>query len=111
SEDIKLDGASVGSAAWGAPLPIDPGTHEISAKAPGKKKWLTTLALSQSEKRSVTVPSLETEDTTAPTPTATTSAPATHTAPPPPAETKPNGRSAAGWVIGGAGVVAIGVGS
>lgn len=111
-EEVKLDGAVVGSAAWGAPLTIDPGTHELTAKAPGKKPWSVALALSPSEKRSVSVPTLEPAEA----PAAVASPPATPVAAVPQApalrsEPKSNARSAAGWVIGGAGVVAIGAGS
>lgn len=37
--EIKRDGALVGSAQWGVPLPLDPGEHVIAATAPGRAPW------------------------------------------------------------------------
>src|SRR5262249_22023417 len=43
--EIKRDGAAVGRAQWGIPMPADPGPHTISASAPGKKTWETTVVV------------------------------------------------------------------
>jgi len=40
---VLRDGQNVPAAAWGIPVPVDPGDHEIKAIAPGHKAWSTTL--------------------------------------------------------------------
>lgn len=35
--EVRQDGALVGRAGWGTPIPVDPGPHEITATAPGVK--------------------------------------------------------------------------
>jgi hypothetical protein len=39
SPTVQLDGTEVGAPAWGTPVPLDPGEHEVSASAPGKAAW------------------------------------------------------------------------
>ena len=41
--EILLDGTPVRAAAWGTPTPIDRGRHQLSATAPGKVTWSTTI--------------------------------------------------------------------
>jgi serine/threonine-protein kinase len=41
--EVKRDGTVVGKPLWGTKVPIDPGTHTISASAPGKKPWETKV--------------------------------------------------------------------
>jgi hypothetical protein len=36
---VTRDGAVVGRAAWGTPIPVDPGVHLVQASAPGRKPW------------------------------------------------------------------------
>src|SRR6266508_1678355 len=43
--EVKLQGASIGKAAWGTSMPVDPGPLEVSASAPGKKPWSTRVNL------------------------------------------------------------------
>jgi hypothetical protein len=43
--DVRLDDASVGLAALGTALPIDPGEHKIEARAPGKITWTGTVTV------------------------------------------------------------------
>jgi hypothetical protein len=38
---VKVDGATLSRLAAGAPLPVDPGTHEVAATAPGYPPWST----------------------------------------------------------------------
>jgi hypothetical protein len=37
--EVTLNGSRIAPAAWGLPVPVDPGTHEIAATAPGKQRW------------------------------------------------------------------------
>lgn len=42
---IERDGALVGSAQWGVPLPIDPGVHRVGASAPGRQSWAAEVSV------------------------------------------------------------------
>lgn len=42
---IRQDGTPVPRAAWSSPLPVDPGTHEIRAEAPGFVAWRSTVEI------------------------------------------------------------------
>lgn len=37
--EVVRDGVPLGRPLWGTPLPVDPGDHLVSAKAPGRKTW------------------------------------------------------------------------
>ena len=41
--ELRRSGHVVGPGAWGVSLPIDPGTYEVTASAPGHEAWRTTL--------------------------------------------------------------------
>jgi hypothetical protein len=58
--EIRLNGALIGAAARGVPAPVDPGTHVIEAKAPGKKPWRHEFTIAaEADRKTVTVPVLE----------------------------------------------------
>jgi hypothetical protein len=44
---IERDGASVDPALWGSPIPVDPGTYTLSARAPGRLPWSKTVTVSK----------------------------------------------------------------
>ncbi len=94
---VTRDGTSVGSAEWGLAIPVDPGTHAIEATAPKKKKWSSNAKVEgNAAKIQVSVPALEDDDAGiggggGPAPGSS--------------------RRTIGLVVGGAGLVAIGVGS
>jgi len=37
--EVRWDGKPLGRASWGAPLPVDAGTHKLEATAPGRMPW------------------------------------------------------------------------
>lgn len=97
---IRRDGKAIDNAAWGVAAPIDPGTHEISASAPGRVDWKKKItAVKPGSSLDVEVPDLE-------------AAPAS-------AITAPSGSDASdgstqrtmGVVAGGVGVVGIVIGT
>ena len=45
SLSVQRAGEEVGPAAWGTPMPLDPGTHHVEASAPGKKSWSEDVEL------------------------------------------------------------------
>jgi hypothetical protein len=42
---IERDGLPIDAAAWGVPVPIDPGPHLVVARAPGAKEWSQTTSI------------------------------------------------------------------
>jgi hypothetical protein len=52
---IELDGVALGASSIGVELPIDPGPHVISAKAPGHKPFSATVSVNEEETNTVTV--------------------------------------------------------
>jgi hypothetical protein len=67
--EILVDGVLLGAPAWGSPLPLDEGVHAIEARAPGRRGWRSTFAVSAGPARaSVDVPALEAERPTPPAP-------------------------------------------
>ena len=64
---VTRDQTDLGSAAWGEAIPVDPGTHEIHAEAPGHEPWSTSVVVSTpGQTVTVDVPAL----TVSPTPPA-----------------------------------------
>ncbi len=55
---VKRDNVELGQAAWGTPVPVDPGPHVIEASAPGKKTWRTTVEVGSEKLLEVPVPAL-----------------------------------------------------
>ncbi len=122
---VKLDNAPTGSALWGTPIAIDPGVHDLNASAPSRLPWTTSLSIIAGERKTVEIPQLSPDPAlaaAAPAPPVAAPAapvaspspappPAPPVAPPPPAESNSGGGSTVGWVLGGAGVAAIAVGS
>jgi hypothetical protein len=109
SLEVRRDDVVVGKAEWGLPMPVDPGAHTVSARAPGRRGWEKTVRLSgRADAVSVIVPSL------APA-VALLSAPDGRAAEPPP-QSAQDLRAAfnqrlAGTTIAAAGVAGIVVGS
>ncbi len=100
---LKLDGGAIGKAAWGASLPVDPGKHTLEASAPGKKSWTSDVEIgADADKKALEVPALaDAPAEPAKTTTTTTTA-----------DAAPSGnQKTIGFIVGGAGVVALGVGA
>jgi hypothetical protein len=109
---VQLDGAELGSAAWNLSVPIDPGPHELTAAAPSKLTYDKHFEIAASSpSTTLTIPKL-------------TDVPVATAAPPArpvdqdvekkavPSEAAPSNSSrTVGYVLLGAGVVGIGVGS
>ena len=104
---VTLDGAPLGAAAWGVGMPVDPGTHQVVASAPHKVTFERSVAI-ESGSSTLEIPKLDDapEQTDKPRPidTDTEKKPVANEA------QSGSGQRTAGWVIGGAGVVALGVG-
>ncbi len=60
--EVKLDNSPVPEGAWATATPIDPGSHTLSAAAPGHKPWQTTFTIVvTAENKTIDVPMLETD--------------------------------------------------
>ncbi len=124
--EVQRDGITLGHAEWGLAVPLDPGIHTLSARAPGHRPWSTTIRLPPGPTTlSVTVPILETAaDPESPTPMPAPVIPtdaATTGQIPPPTPVVPTDRRATtpgywttqrslGVALAGAGVVGLVVG-
>jgi hypothetical protein len=113
--EVRQDGEVVSRVAWGLGAPVDPGKHTITAKAPRHKAWSTTVNVApMGDTVDVTVAMLEPElaDQTSAgvhpqeAPAKTTTA---ETLPQLPA--RESHTPVLGYVLGGAGVVSLGVGT
>jgi hypothetical protein len=96
---ITRDGANVGSAEWGTPIPVDPGSHAVDAQAPHRKPSHQSVNVpSGGASITVTVAELDPADEggTAPAPETTSDGSTQRTI---------------GLVLGGLGIVGIGVGT
>jgi hypothetical protein len=55
---IERDGQPVQQPAWGTPVPVDPGAHEVKATAAGRAPWTMTVSVTTTGEQVVTVPVL-----------------------------------------------------
>jgi tetratricopeptide (TPR) repeat protein len=101
-QKITRDGEVVAREAWGVLVPVDPGSHEVEASAPGKKPWATTVAVALRESKNVIVPPLA-DDPAASSPA---DAPAPPPNPPPP---EPDAAPSNYWNLQRTAGVALGV--
>jgi hypothetical protein len=105
---VTLDGAPLGAAAWGVGMPVDPGTHQVTASAPNKVTFEKRVEI-ENGSSTLEIPKLADAAITAAKPRAidhdTEKKPVTDEV------ATGNGRRTAGFVIGGVGIVALGVGS
>lgn len=111
---ITRDGVALDPAVYGVAVPVDAGSHSVSATAPGRRAWSNDVVIDkEAEKRTVEVPLLVVESAAAPA--AAPRRPASHDEPPTAsASEERHGRSArgvVGLVLAGVGVVGLGVGA
>ncbi|MBW2525459.1 MAG: hypothetical protein JRI23_14835 [Deltaproteobacteria bacterium] len=100
----------IAEAAWGSPVPVDPGEHLIRAEAPGKKPWETRVTVgAEGDQVTVNVPPLEAAPPSAGSTTESGSAASSPAGPDAP-ESDGSTQRILGWTAGGVGVAAAGVG-
>jgi hypothetical protein len=103
SAQVTRDGTVVDSAAFGTPMPVDPGKHVIEATAPGKQKWSKSIDVAAASRASVEVPVLQ-DGLPA---TASTTVPLAVSAAPKEGEAPASGASTQRTLAIGAGVVGV----
>lgn len=100
---IELDGVSLGTSSIGVDVPVDPGPHTVSAKAPGHEPFSKTVSVKEKQTETVEVVLEETAaPTTAPPPSSGNVGKDTH-----PVEAKPHSKVVP-FVIGGVGIASLG---
>ena len=119
---VTLDGAALGRAAWGIPIPIDAGAHEVVAQRTAGSGWRGTFSIADGQNRIVVVPALSADAPKAVSNPALAIASLEDTTqtgvPPPRAERPPqhtNGARSgvwrtAAWTLGATGLGALAVG-
>jgi hypothetical protein len=113
--ELLRDGVLVGAAQWGVAIPVDPGTHTVSASAPGRKAWEATVVASEKQVSKLSVPVLEAADVpagseakpSASSPPSSAPAPVARSAEEEPAKAGGTQRTL-GLVVGGVGIAGIG---
>ncbi|HEX3770779.1 MAG TPA: hypothetical protein VHV30_07945 [Polyangiaceae bacterium] len=111
--ELRRDGVILGQAEWQVPIPLDPGIHTVSASAPGRESWSSTIQIAPGPTTlAVTVPVLA-EHAVEPPPLSQPSAPpAPAGADQPPASAGFwTGRRVGATSLMGAGVVGLAVGT
>jgi tetratricopeptide (TPR) repeat protein len=124
--ELLLDGRVLSPALFAVPFPVDPGQHELTARAPGRVTWSNVVEIKpNADYRNVQIPPLAAAgplvapyDTVPATAAQPAVAPGTYTtAEPGPSAQRDSGTPTAqhpdhtlAYVLGGAGVVALGVG-
>lgn len=88
---VRYGEVTLGRAAYGTRVPVDPGDVTVSASAPGYETWTTVVKVDQGTLR-VAVPAL------------------VPVAPDPPPPEAPPSRSVGPWILGASGVATLGVG-
>jgi hypothetical protein len=56
---ILLNGEAVDPSNFASPIPVDPGTENLEASAPGRKPWTTSVNVAAGATKAITVPVLE----------------------------------------------------
>jgi len=117
--EVHRDDVVLNEASLGAKLPIDPGSYQLRARAPGYEDWSVQVTLEDGTSQVVTIPELKPEPAASPatpskpsgdasTPVSSEGEPA-RPEPEPPAVRQAKAPVAA-FVVGGAGLVVTGVG-
>lgn len=102
--DVKRDGVAVDAATLGTPIPVDPGTHEITATGSGLKPWSTKVDVgADAAKVEVEIPKLEADDSAG-----AGAAPANG---PAPQKSSSSSQRPIAIAVGAVGLVGIGVGA
>jgi serine/threonine-protein kinase len=105
--ELLHNGRLIPEGSWGTPLPVDPGPQKLEARAPGKQTWTTTVEVEPGQMTTdVEIPKLEDQPVQAETGAGTESRSTS---------VQDEGASGStqlsvGFVMGGAGLVALGVG-
>jgi len=112
---VTRNGETLGSAALGLPLPVDPGAYEIVTRVPGvpERRTTVTLELGDAKRLELELGAPLAQPNVAPAPPPPVNAGVEKKAPaePTPAPSSGSGRRTAAYVAGGVGIAGVVVGS
>lgn len=110
---VDRDSVAIGSPLWGTAVPIDPGSHRITASAPGRRTWSVLVDIKPNGSiTTVDVPALPPEGAPLAVAPAAVAPPAAQPSPPaPPADEQKSGGRWPAVLVGSAGVVGLGIGA
>jgi hypothetical protein len=94
---ITLDGEELARDTWSTAIPIDPGAHKVEVRQPGKVPWSREIDVVTARDAELQIRGFE-DVPKAPSRAANTA-------------DEGRGQRTAGWIVGGAGLVALGVGA
>ena len=109
---IERDGRELGRGSWWTAMPVDGGEHVVRATAPNRQSFTTTIVIgNEADVQSVEIPVLAAAPVAVAAPSVASSSPALVEAP---RSAGTDGgahrvRRTAGWVVGGAGLVQLGL--
>lgn len=113
---VTLDGNELAEPTWGVATPVDPGAHKVEARAPERKPFLASFAITGTkEQKTIEIVPLEPAPVVAPVvapppPPAASGPPPAAPAPlPAPSPAAPSSRAPA-YLVGGLGAMSLGVG-
>ena len=109
--EIRRDDVVIDDAALGTQIPIDAGSHTITARAAGKKTWTKTLSVLEAQSESITIPALDEDPNHESQETGTTPPKPADPDNPAPAKSGGSGLRTGSYVALGLGVVGVGVGT
>lgn len=122
--EVRRDGTVVGAASWSVAVPVDPGTHKITASAPGKQPWEGKVDVAEGKIAKIAIPALQDAPVAvaaapAPAPTTPAAGPAQQTTqsqttesfPEPIVESPGQTQRTVGWIVSGLGIASLGVGA
>jgi tetratricopeptide (TPR) repeat protein len=72
---VKVGGFEIAPAAWGTPVPVDPGSVEVEVQAPGKRPFRASFEVKPGSTIEARIPVLDAADPAEPVPVAKTRAP------------------------------------
>lgn len=100
---VSIDGTTIGRAGWGSPVPLDEGTHVVTASAPGYRPRRMELSVTNGVLTTFAVVAPEKEDTPIPTPPDVPKLT--------PANSTDERQRTIALAVGGIGLIALGVGA
>jgi hypothetical protein len=56
---LRRDGEELGPPLWDTAVPVDPGEHQVSASAPGRKAWEAKVTVAEGDEAKVSIPMLQ----------------------------------------------------
>jgi hypothetical protein len=106
SVSVLQNGEPASPAVIGSAIPVDPGTYQLEATAPGKTPWSQSIVVrEEGTVVEVKIPALAAE------PVAPTGAPPSPPEPPPMTTDTGSGQRTLAWVFGGVGVASVAAGT